>query len=538
MSDFNKYSYVNKRNQAELPTGADTTVRGSQLQRRNQSTYNPIGFDPSPQPVNNYEKERKKEQQQQYRDQLDQMVSGADARKASAKYEDYGKPYNPQPQTSSAEEQRRAEYERYQQAQYNASQEPTESYTRQAYGQAPSSQEYGYGQSQQQVQPQPSSQNQRFRQQTPTQNPINWQEPEVRQSNDAFGAFKKVSEEKNTFSQQDDLREQLLSKIRTGYSHPNSNVYNTYQKAHEQKEQHIRDFERNVVDKAAQERIIKEDQRAMTEWEKKKKLAWETNFSNKRALEEKAALKRKQQYDDMNADNRRVQDSLAEFERKELAEREKKNRLKEENNKVLEQQRKEYVHRNSRLYGDDIPGGPVYTTNQRYGHGLSPERREREKLPLERRQEDYNYQGSKPEHNYRDERAYQGEKDSLTSAMENLNVRGHPQGNDDYTQKYYQDQAYQQYAREMAEREASTQNQQYPRSLGDRELDAPYQYQREPEVHDNYARGNQAQSQQELRQSNPQYSPGKQSSAKADYLKIRDKARYGNNFNIISNEYR
>ena len=41
----------------------------------------------------------------------------------------------------------------------------------------------------------------------------------------------------------------------------------------------MKEFERNVVDKAAQEKMIREDQKAMTEWEKKKKVI--INFETK-----------------------------------------------------------------------------------------------------------------------------------------------------------------------------------------------------------------------------------------------------------------
>jgi len=273
MSDFNKYSQGNQRLQAELPTGAETTVRGSQLQRRNQSTFNPLEFNPNPQTSNDeMSKQRKKELQQQYRDQLDQMVAGNAVRKSSAKQvtEDYNRPYIGD--SGKYQQPSNVEYERYQQGHHDQN----ENYNRQAYGQVPSSQGYGYGQSETQVPTQ--SQNQRYRQQTPTHNPINWQPQDAKQSREQPLTYSRSSEDKNSFAQQDELREQLLAKIRTGNVHPNSNVYNSYQRAHEEREKHMKEFERNVVDKAAQEKMIREDQKAMTEWEKKEEVGLGNKF--------------------------------------------------------------------------------------------------------------------------------------------------------------------------------------------------------------------------------------------------------------------
>jgi len=55
------------------------------------------------------------------------------------------------------------------------------------------------------------------------------------------------------------LRDQLLAKIRSGNKQPNNYVYNTYQQVNEERERSRREFERNVIDKAAQERLQKED---------------------------------------------------------------------------------------------------------------------------------------------------------------------------------------------------------------------------------------------------------------------------------------
>jgi len=40
----------------------------------------------------------------------------------------------------------------------------------------------------------------------------------------------------------------------------------------EEKERSRREFEKNVIDKAAQEKLFKEDQRASSQWEQKKRV--------------------------------------------------------------------------------------------------------------------------------------------------------------------------------------------------------------------------------------------------------------------------
>jgi len=290
--------------------------------------------------------------------------------------------------------------------------------------------------------------------------------------------------------------------------------------AHEDRERSRREFEKNVIDKAAQEKLMREDQRASSQWEQKKKLERETYLANQQAIQAKSQQKQRSNQAELVADQGRIRDSLEQFQRQDLDSKMRKQKLMEENSKVLQQQRYDYQSRNTKQGDDqDIRTSGHYSQAEisphkvpsdqypSYGGGYQGESQQRAPLVSRPGADNWN----------------QGD---LASKMESLNMKEQyggqagqyggypPYQQDDYSQKYALDQGAQGYGR----------HDDYAQKYSQEQPKDDYGYE---------ARG-QGQSPQ------PKHNPtvGGEAGARADYLRIRDKVRYGNNFNIISNELR
>jgi len=491
----------NARNNAkfnkEMGFGSGQNPRAAQLNTRNASSFNPIGFNPEPTAFVDDEKARKKEKQRQYRDQLDQMVSGVPQKKATPEIPQQQYQYQSQQQEFDPVREKRDLEQRYMQANLEKQQEksypesrildPNPYYGGNDYGRYPAPQnDY----------PNVSSGTYARRGESPVQT----QNPSRRQTQrDLVGGG---NEPASTFNQQDELRDQLLAKIRSGNKQPNNYVYNTYQMVNEEKERSRREFEKNVIDKAAQEKLFKEDQRASSQWEQKKRMERETYLANQQAIQAKSQQKKRSQQQELVNDQRSIKDSLEQFQKQDYEAQLRKKKLMEENNRVLQQQRYDYQARNTKHGQDqDIRTSGVYSQGEpspnkvpsdQYNYDRYPEPTQ-QKAPLVNRPGAGNW-----------------DQGDLASGMENLNIKGGYGGyqpsyqQDDYAQKYYQDQP-------------AYQGQQYGRN-------DDYGY--EPQVKEQAAVKN-----------SPQKIGG-EPNARADYLRIRDKVRYGNSYNIISNELR
>jgi hypothetical protein len=88
-----------------------------------------------------------------------------------------------------------------------------------------------------------------------------------------------------------------------------------------------------------------EDDRAQSEQDKKRKLQQEMFLENKKAVEEKQALKKRQSEMDAYEDSRRLRDALNQHEREDFSQKESKKRLQEENTQFLNQQRADFKDR-------------------------------------------------------------------------------------------------------------------------------------------------------------------------------------------------
>jgi len=67
MSDFMSNARNNAKFNKEMGFGSGQNPRAAQLNTRNASSFNPIGFNPEPTAFVDDEKARKKEKQRQYR---------------------------------------------------------------------------------------------------------------------------------------------------------------------------------------------------------------------------------------------------------------------------------------------------------------------------------------------------------------------------------------------------------------------------------------------------------------------------------------
>jgi len=529
MSDFGAHARNNaKFNQEQLYPG-QTNARNAQINSRNASTFNPIAFNPEASAFVDDEKQRKKDKQRQYRDQLDQMVHGTS-----------GTSKVPSGKTTAEVPQQHYQQQQQYQQQYDHQFDPVrekrdleqrymqanieEQQRKQQPIDAPYGNDYGRYPAPQQGYDNVSSGTYARRGESPSQTQsrkLSQREPVIVDRN----------EPASTFNQQDDIRDQLLAKIRSGNKQPNNYVYGTYQMAHEDREKSRRDFERNVIDKAAQEKLMKEDQRASSQWEQKKRLERETYLANQQAIQSKSQQKKRSQQAELFADQGRIKDSLEQFERQDLDSKFRKKKLMEENSKVLQQQRYDYQSRNTKQGDDqDIRTSGHYSqaelspnkvpSNQypSYGGGYQGESQQR--APLVSRPGADNW-----------------DQGDLASKMEGLNMKeqyggGYPSyQQEDYSQKYALDQGAgaQGYARQD---DYSQGAQGYAKQ--DDYAQKYYQEQPAYQPKDDYGYEARGKAQE------PKHNPTVEGNAgaRADYLRIRDKVRYGNNFNIISNELR
>jgi hypothetical protein len=512
----------NARNNAkfnqEMNYGGGQNPRAAQLNTRNASSFNPIGFNPEPTAFVDDEKQRKKEKQRQYRDQLDQMVSGVPTKKATPEIPQ--QQYQPQYQSQSQQNldfdpvrEKRDLEQRYMQANIEKERSYPES---KVLDNAPyGGNDYGRYPAPQNDYPNVSSGTYARRGESPVQT----QNQSRRQTQrDVVGGG---NEPASTFNQQDELRDQLLAKIRSGNKQPNNNVYNTYQMVNEERERSRREFERNVIDKAAQDKLQKEDQRASSQWEQKKKLERDTYLANQQAIQAKSQQKQRNQQQEMFADQGRIKDSLEQFQKQDYSDKLRKMRLMEENSKVLQQQRYDYQSRKnngldqdlrtSGAYGQGQPS-PTKTPSEQYNYDRYPEPTQ-QKAPLVNRPADNWDQGD------------------LASGMGNLDIKGGyggPQGGQySYQPQSYQDDYAQKYGgldQAGAGPQGGYSRQQPQDDYAQYGRNDDYGY--EPQVKEQPAPKSNA-------------GPiGRDTDARSDYMKIRDKVRYGNSFNIISNELR
>jgi len=279
----------------------------------------------------------------------------------------------------------------------------------------------------------------------------------------------------------------------------------------------------------------------------------DTYLANQQAIQAKSQQKQRSQQAELVADQGRIKDSLEQFERQDLDSKLRKKKLMDDNARVLQQQRYDYQSRNPKLSADqDIRTSGQYSD-------LAPT-----KVPSDQ----YNNYGGYPSEQQRAPLVSRPGADNwdqgdLASKMDNLNIKGsygagqgeqyggYPSyGQEEYGQKYggdagagygKQEEYGQKYASGSQPGSQVYDNygaQGYGKGQDDY---AQKYYQEQPtyQPKDNYG-GYEAKGQVQSSPQGPKHNPtvGGESGARADYLRIRDKVRYGNNFNIISNELR
>jgi len=293
----------------------------AQRANRNASSFNIISYEATGSNHADIEKQLKKYKQQAYRDQLDQMKTIKQDSRAQDRQQVGGGGYSAslniggvsrgpsQPQY----EQRQPQYE---QRGGNSGREP-ESYT--------SIPDYGLDNRAAEVQ-----RNYNLGAQSVSPGYIDYQNQLSRPASD--------QQRGDTFEQQDQLRSQLLDKIRSGYNNQNFNVYNAYQRAHEERELDKQHFEANVIDKAAREKAQKEQEAAMRDWDKKRRLQFEVNEANKRAIDAKSSQKRREKEIETISDQRRNQDAIQQHQQSEYVQKEKFRRMQDETSQALDRQ--------------------------------------------------------------------------------------------------------------------------------------------------------------------------------------------------------
>jgi hypothetical protein len=153
--------------------------------------------------------------------------------------------------------------------------------------------------------------------------------------------YVRASEGHDIFQQQDYMRDQLLSKIKDGYGQQSVNVLNTYQKMYEKQEKTKQAFERDIVERAAKEKMLKEDLRTQDKFDQKKRMERETYLMNKQTIESRIAQKHRQKQDEAKYEKQRMHDSLSQLERQDYMQKENQKRLQEENTRILEEQMRE-----------------------------------------------------------------------------------------------------------------------------------------------------------------------------------------------------
>lgn len=282
--------------------------------------------------------------------------------------------------------------------------------------------------------------------------------------------------------QQTNANDQLASKIKTnGYRQQNLHVWNLYHKAYEQKEKDMIQFELNVVDKAAREKIVKDDARMKADWEKKQRLEKQTFDSNRKNLETMINAKRRERDVEIRRDNQRVHDALVQFEREDQIKKQIMEKMKQENNMILDIQKRDFSAQR--------PG----RRNPRYSSNL-----------LRNSIDNAGYDGSLPEIGHATPMRYSG-----------VRTRERPE-------------------------EKIVQSSMIAK-IGDMSLKDPYTREEEnPQryVKDDFTSGRNAQMRESgsnIYQEKP-FVLNHSASAKDQYVKIRDRVRFGAAFNIITNE--
>jgi hypothetical protein len=164
--------------------------------------------------------------------------------------------------------------------------------------------------------------------------------------------YVRASEGHDIFQQQDYMRDQLLSKIKDGYGQQSSNVLNSFQRNYEKQEKNKQAFDRDIVEKAGREKMLKEEQRSMEQFEQKKRMERETFLMNKYTIESRLAQKKREKFDEAKTEKQRMHDSLSQLERQEYMHKENVRKLQEENTRILEEQMREGK---SRRYPQNVP---------------------------------------------------------------------------------------------------------------------------------------------------------------------------------------
>jgi hypothetical protein len=143
--------------------------------------------------------------------------------------------------------------------------------------------------------------------------------------------------DKSTFIAQDHHRKQLFDKIREGYT-VNNQVWNTHLQGLDARNQTAETFEKNFIERAGAEKMMREEQRMKMVTETKKQVEKKFFTENLQLTEKKHYDKNYQKIQEISKANEALHRRLEEDNKQERQFREYKSKLYEENRKSLDAQ--------------------------------------------------------------------------------------------------------------------------------------------------------------------------------------------------------